>query len=85
MEIRKFDVVGAEVLGVDLSRRDDDAQAGFLHRGLLDNGFLVIRDQHISPDDHIAFSTRFGKLSVHVLEDFRRSPVFPTSGKMERP
>jgi taurine dioxygenase len=76
MEIRKFDVVGAEVLGVDLSRRDDDAQADFLHCGLLDNGFLVIRDQHISPDNHIAFSTRFGKLSVHVLEDFQL-PGFP--------
>ena len=71
MEIRIFDVVGAEVLGADLSRRDDDEQADFLHRGLLDNGFLVIRDQHISPDDHIAFSARFGELSVHVLEDFQ--------------
>jgi taurine dioxygenase len=76
MEIRKFDVVGAEVLGADLSRRNDDEQADFLHRGLLDNGFLVIRDQHISPDDHIAFSSRFGQLSVHVLEDFQL-PGFP--------
>jgi taurine dioxygenase len=76
MEFNKFDVLGAEVIGADLSRRDDDEQADLLHRGLLENGILVIRDQHISPDDHIAFSARFGELSIHVLEDFQL-PGYP--------
>lgn len=73
---RLSDVLGAEVIGADLSRQDDDAQAAALHRALLDNGIIVIRNQHISPDDHIAFSKRFGELSVHVLTDFQL-PGYP--------
>ena len=73
---RLSEVLGAEVIGADLSRQDDDAQAAALHKALLDNGIIVIRDQHISPDDHIAFSRRFGELSVHVLTDFQL-PGYP--------
>ena len=53
--------VGAEVLGVDLSRLDDQtfvavAQAFDEHHGLL------FRGQTLSPDDLVAFSRRFGDL-----------------------
>jgi taurine dioxygenase len=33
-------------------------------------GVLVLRDQRISPEQHIAFSRRFGPLAIHVLRQF---------------
>ena len=62
--------LGAEVIGADLSRPDDDEQFKIIHKALLDNNVVVIRDQQISPADHAAFSARFGKLELHVLNQF---------------
>ncbi len=71
-------VIGAEVLGVDLSAQIDDQQFSELRQAWLDaNGVLVIRDQELTPDQHIAFSQRFGELETHVLADYLL-PGYPT-------
>lgn len=71
IEIRPLsDVLGAEVIGADLARFDDDEQYGCIHQALLDYGVLAIRDQHMTPEQHIAFSRRFGELEIHVLDQF---------------
>ena len=71
-------VIGAEVLGVDLSVQIDDQQFRELRQAWLDaNGVLVIRDQELTPDQHIAFSQRFGELETHVLADYLL-PGYPT-------
>jgi taurine dioxygenase len=71
-------VIGAEVLGVDLSAQIDDQQFIELRQAWLDaNGVLVIRDQELTPDQHIAFSQRFGELETHVLADYLL-PGYPT-------
>ena len=62
--------LGAEVIGADLTRPDDDAQFQTIHQALLDHNVVVIRDQDISPADHAAFSARFGELELHVLNQF---------------
>ena len=61
----------AEVLGLDLSRplADDDFRR--IHRAHLDHHVLVFRNQHITPDQQIAFSRRFGPLQIHVLHQFQ--------------
>jgi taurine dioxygenase len=64
------DVLGAEVIGADLARFDDDEQYACIHQALLDYGVLAIRNQHITPEQHIAFSRRFGELEIHVLDQF---------------
>ncbi len=71
IEIRPLsDVLGAEVIGADLARFDDNEQFERIHQALLEHCVLAIRSQHITPAQHIAFSRRFGELEVHVLNQF---------------
>lgn len=61
-------VLGAEVTGLDLAPPVSDAEFAELHKAWLDhNGVLVIRDQTLTPEEHIAFSKRLGDLEVHVV------------------
>jgi len=70
-EIRPFDaVVGAEVVGIDLARPLNPADFARVHQAHLDYGVLVFRDQQLTPEQHIAFSRRFGELQIHVLRQF---------------
>lgn len=64
------DALGAEIAGADLSRPGDDAQYEQIHDALLKYSVLAIRDQHITPEEHIAFSRRFGELEIHVLDQY---------------
>lgn len=71
-------ILGAEVLGVDLAAPMEDEWFSELRQAWLDaNGVLVIRDQDLTPDQHIAFSRRFGELETHVLADYLL-PGYPT-------
>ena len=62
--------LGAEVIGLDLSRPLADEDFARIHRAHLDHHVLVFRDQRITPSQQIAFSRRFGPLQVHVLHQF---------------
>jgi taurine dioxygenase len=56
-------VAGAEVTGIDLSMPLSEERFAALKKAWLDhNGVLVIRGQQLSPEQHIAFSRRFGPL-----------------------
>lgn len=71
IEIRPLAVaLGAEVIGADLARYEDDAQFACIHEALLRYSVLAIRDQHITPPQHIGFSRRFGELDIHVLSEY---------------
>ena len=71
MEVRPLSTaLGAEVLGADLSRPGDDQQFEVVQKALLDHNVVVIRDQQVSPMDHVTFSRRFGELEHHVLRQF---------------
>lgn len=61
---------GAEVIGLDLSQPLNNDDFARIHRAHLDHHVLVFRDQHITPQQHIEFSRRFGKLMIHVLHQF---------------
>jgi len=73
---QRFDIVpfdaplGAEVVGIDLSQPLGAADFARVHRAHLDHHVLVFRDQRITPDEHVAFSRRFGPLQIHVLHQF---------------
>jgi taurine dioxygenase len=63
--------MGAEIVGLDLAHPLDDETFAAVRRAFLDSeGVLVLRDQKITPDQHIAFSRRFGPLMIHVLRQF---------------
>ena len=57
--------LGAEISGVDLSRELDDGVIGEIRRALTENCVIFFRDQHLTPDQHLAFGRRFGELQVH--------------------
>jgi taurine dioxygenase len=71
-EIRPLSpILAAEVVGLDLSRRLDDADFATVRRAFDEHSVLVFRDQHrLAPEDHIDFSRRFGPLEIHVQERF---------------
>ncbi len=56
---------GAEVIGLDLSQPIGDNLFRELHQAWVDaDGVLVLREQTVTPEQHIAFSRRFGELAV---------------------
>ena len=70
-EIRPFSAaVGAEIVGLDLSRPLNDADFARVHQAHLDYNVVVFRDHRITPQQQIDFSRRFGVLQIHVLKQF---------------
>jgi len=70
-DVRPFaEKVGAEIVGLDLSRPLNDADFSRVHKAHLDHHVVVFRDQHITPQQQIEFSRRFGVLQIHVLKQF---------------
>ncbi|WP_291384531.1 MULTISPECIES: TauD/TfdA family dioxygenase [Achromobacter] len=62
--------LGAEIIGLDLSQELAPADFARVHKAHLDHHLLVFRDQRITPQQHIDFSRRFGRLMIHVLHQF---------------
>ncbi|TMJ59920.1 MAG: taurine dioxygenase [Alphaproteobacteria bacterium] len=63
-------IIGAEISGVDIGRlMSDDSrsnrQMDEIHRALADNLVIFFRDQHITPEQHLAFGRKFGELHIH--------------------
>ncbi|MFT7461023.1 MAG: taurine dioxygenase, partial [Planctomycetota bacterium] len=81
------DTVGSEVHGVDLSEPLDDDTFAAIRTAFHDRGVLLFRDQHLSEEQQIAFSRRFGELEIHIakqylLEDYPEIVVL--SNKMDK-
>jgi taurine dioxygenase len=63
---RMSGAVGAMIGGVDLARDlDNNEVISGIHQALLDHCVIFFRDQHLTPEQHIAFGRRFGTLNVH--------------------
>ena len=70
-EVRPFNApVGAEIVGLDISKPINDEDFARIHRAHLHHHVLVFRNQQITPAEHIEFSRRFGPLEIHVLHQF---------------
>jgi taurine dioxygenase len=83
--------LGAEIRGVDLTGPIDDATIVAINDALMAHKVLFFRAVDITPQQHIAFGRRFGKLTVHpfgahlegvpevsVLDNHKDNPVFTT-------
>lgn len=57
--------LGAEVGGVDIASGIDERQFSELRRAYIDYGVVFLRDQNITPDEHIAFARRWGEINVN--------------------
>ena len=64
------EAVGAEVLDIDLAGKIDDATFRQIKKSFHERGVLLFRDQHLTEDQHIAFSRRFGELEIHVARQY---------------
>ena len=53
--------LGAEIHGVDLTKPFSAAVFEDLHQALMDYKVIFFRDQDLTPEQHIAFSRRFGE------------------------
>lgn len=77
--------LGAEIHGLDLKKGLDPETFKALEAALIEHKIIVLRNQHLTTEQHVAISRPFGDLEVHreghvrsaggVL---RRSPVSPT-------
>jgi len=65
--------LGAEVRGFDLSRPLDEPTFARISDAFDRYAVLVFRDQRLTPEQHIAFSRRFGPLQVNVRSEFNKA------------
>jgi alpha-ketoglutarate-dependent taurine dioxygenase len=70
------DVLGAEVVGLDVSRPMDENTFATIRRAFQDHHLLCFRDQHLDDDALVAFSKQFGPLEAFPEKD-------KTKGKVE--
>ena len=73
---RLSEPLAAEITGIDLSANVSDDLIDQLKIALREHLVLVIRDQHLSPPEQVAFSRRFGDLVRRIKGDFLH-PEFP--------
>ena len=59
-----------EVIGLDLRQPVSDKDFISIRDAWFKAGVMVIRDQHITPAQQVAFSAKFGPLGMHVLDQF---------------
>lgn len=64
------DVCGAEVIGFDCGSDVDQEHFQAVRSAFNDHSVLVFRDQHLTPDQHITFSKRWGDINGHILTQY---------------
>ena len=82
--------IGGEIHGLDLTKPLDAETARALEAALIDRKVIYLRDQHITPPQHVAIGQLFGELEVHpfsaqgefpevvVLDNHKDNPVLST-------
>ena len=57
--------LGAVICGVDLALPLDDVTFDSIRQAFLDHGVIFFRDQHITPEQHLAFARRFAPIDIN--------------------
>jgi len=82
--------LGAEIHGLDLKEPMDAHTFAAFEAALIEHKVVILRDQHLTTIQHVAFSRRFGELEVHpmrpqgefpeilVLDNHKDNPVLST-------
>jgi taurine dioxygenase len=74
--------VGAHISGLDLSTDLPQAVLDELERALAEHGVLFFRGQSLTPEQHIAFSQRFGNIDVNRF--FKRVDNYPQIAEVRK-
>lgn len=62
--------IGAEIRGVDLAAGLDDATFAEIDAALSEHAVIFLRDQHITPEQQVSFSRRFGEIEINAFSKF---------------
>ncbi|MHC4910388.1 MAG: TauD/TfdA dioxygenase family protein [Planctomycetota bacterium] len=83
-ETKRLGPVGVELLGVDLCGEIADELIAELRRTVMDVGLVLLRDQPIEPERHVALGQRFG--SIEQLDASREGlePSMVVIGNVDR-
>ena len=57
--------LGGEISGVDIAAGISDEQFAEMRQAFIDYGVIFLRDQDITPDQHIEFARRWGEINVN--------------------
>jgi putative 2-oxoglutarate oxygenase len=68
--------IGAEIIGVDLSRPVDDALFRDIERAWHEHSIVLFRDQTLDDLQQVAFAERFGELA-HTLRPYEGGKIHP--------
>lgn len=75
VEIRRLgEQIGVEVTGVDVNTLDDEGFAR-IYQAWLDHNVMVVRDQHLTLDEFLHYSRRFGIVVPHPSKSTRHPEV----------
>jgi taurine dioxygenase len=74
--------VGAEILGIDLSRDLADSDVEELRAAFNEYGVIFFREQNLSPEQHIAFAERFGQININRF--FKAAPGYPQIAEVRK-
>jgi taurine dioxygenase len=69
------DVMAAEICGLDLAQGIDDQVRDAIREAFLAYHVLCFRDQHLTGEQLVAFSKRFGPLESHINHEFRGDAI----------
>ncbi|WP_255950810.1 TauD/TfdA dioxygenase family protein [Streptomyces odontomachi] len=62
--------IGTEVRGVDVTGHISDRDFGRIYQAWIDTTILLIRGQHMTPAQHVAFTRRFGEVYAYTRSKF---------------
>jgi taurine dioxygenase len=68
--VRKADAACGAEIEFDLSQPIDDDLFAEVERAFHDNIVVCFRDQHLTSEQQIAFSRRFGELEIHIVKKY---------------
>jgi len=74
--------LGAEISGVDIAGGISDAQFAELRQAFTDYAVIFLRDQDITPEQHIAFAERWGKINVNRF--FKPTDDYPVIAEVRK-
>ncbi len=57
--------LGAEIAGVDIAAGISERQFAEIRQAFIDYGVIFLRDQELTPDQHIEFAERWGQINVN--------------------
>ena len=74
--------VGAEISGVDLAGSPGRTELAEIREALGEYGVVFFRDQHLTPEQHIAFARSFGEIDVNRF--FATVPGYPMIAEVRK-